>query len=68
MARRIFDYRGYPTDPHDINDRFWYYVQREGLIICQRMPDGNPAEQTIIPWRKVRRALRDHDASPQRRR
>lgn len=65
MARRIFDYQGYPCAPIDLSDRAWFYIQKEGLIVCAH-GDG-PTEQAVIPWRMIRRALEDHDKAKGRR-
>lgn len=63
MAKRIVDYHGYPVDPIDTsNDAVWFYVQKEGLVIA-----GKGIQQSIIPWRKVLRAVDDHGKAKSRR-
>lgn len=66
MARRIFDYLGYPCDPHDLTNDAWYYVQKEGVTLCHRVK-GQPGEIVVIPWSKVKRAIADHEKAPGRR-
>jgi len=65
-TRRKFDHRGYPREPHHMTDDVWYYVQKRGVIVCHRIR-GEPGELTIIPWRKVARALDDHKKSKTRK-
>jgi hypothetical protein len=66
MARRIFDYQGYPCDPTNLSERTWFYVQKEGVIICTRGA-GNPTEQAVIPWRLVKKAVADHEKAKERK-
>lgn len=65
MSKRKFDTQGHPCAPINLNDRFWFYVQKDGLVCCS-YTSGNPTEVAIIPWRLVKRALADHEKAKDR--
>lgn len=67
MAKRQFDYQGYPCAPIDLSDRAWFYIQKEGLIVCARAANGDPSEQAIIPWRMIKRVMADHEKAKGRK-
>ena len=60
---RKFDENGYPCEVNNLDENHWFYVQKEGLEIYRTGVQG----RAVIPWRKVRQALRDHEAAPKRR-
>ncbi len=67
MIRRTFDHKGYPCEPTDLDERAWYYVQKDGVVVCHRGNFGDPAEVAVIPWRLLKRALADHEKANGRR-
>lgn len=67
MAKRVFDHLGYPCEPVNLGDKFWFYAQKEGMVCCS-YTRGNPTEIAIIPWRIVKRALSDREKAKGRRR
>ena len=67
MAKRDFDYLGYPCEPTSLNENAWFYVQKEGILVCTHRGVGNPTEQAIIPWRLVKKALADHEKAKGRK-
>lgn len=59
---RIFDSQGYPVDPQPTSsDHFWYYVQKEGVIVATA--NGS----ATISWAKIKRTLSDHENAIGRR-
>jgi len=66
MSRRTFNDQGYPCAPVDLSKDCWFYAQREGFIVVTRR--GICVAHEIIPWRRVRKALADHDKAKDRRR
>lgn len=66
MTKRKFDATGHPCEPTSLHHDFWFYVQKEGVVLCS-YTRGNPTELTVMPWRMVRRALDDHDKAKSRR-
>lgn len=66
MAKRQFDHTGHPCEPHHVDDNFWYYVQKDGLTVCQYLK-GHNTEVGVIPWRLVKLALSDHEKAKGRR-
>lgn len=67
MAKRQFDHTGHPCEAHNVADNFWYYVQKDGLTVCQ-FSRGQNTEVGVIPWRLVKLALSDHEKAKERRR
>jgi hypothetical protein len=64
MARRQFMHEdGFPCEPTDIGEDGWYYVDSKGLHIIS----GKAGGLGHIPWAKVKRALRDRELAPSRR-
>lgn len=59
-SRRKFDITGHPCESHNVSDNFWYYVQKDGLTVCQ-FSRGHTTEVGVIPWRLVKLALADHE-------
>lgn len=52
------DEHGYPVEPRKTdNDHFWFYVQKEGIIIAH----GNGT--ATIRWAQIERAISDHKAA-----
>lgn len=48
---------GYPRKPRTLDDRSWFYVCREGIVVVIDQ------KQTTIPWRKVEAAVRHYHAA-----
>jgi hypothetical protein len=67
MAKRQFDYQGYPCAPVNLDENSWFYATKEGVVTCTRTLIGNPAKQVTLPWRLVKRSLDDHERSKKRR-
>lgn len=60
---RIFDYEGYPVDPHTTsNDHFWFYVGKSGLTLACANATAT------VSWQQIKKALKDREAAPKRRR
>lgn len=66
MSRRKFDQAGHPCEPTNLNKKFWFYVQKEGLVLCS-YTNGNPTEVATMPWSLVKRAIADHEKAKDRR-
>lgn len=62
-----FDFQGYPCEARQIRDDVWFYVQKEGVVICHRMPGGNPGELVVFPWPGLKQALLDHGRASERK-
>lgn len=67
MSKRKFDCTGYPCEVTDLSEDVWFYVRKEGIVICGRSRNGNPVEQAILPWRLVKRAMTDREMAKGRR-
>jgi hypothetical protein len=66
MTRRKFDYTGHPCEPHHVTDNIWFYVQKDGMTVCNYVA-GHNGEVAVIPWRMIKRAIADHEKAMERR-
>ena len=65
VSRRKFDETGHPCNASYLDEDAWYYVQKEGLIICTH--SGKPGKAVTMRWRSVKRALADHEKAKERK-
>jgi hypothetical protein len=66
VKKRLFDVDGYPCSPTYLEEEAWYYVQKDGLVICTSWK-WKPGEAVTVRWRTIKRALADHEAAKERK-